>query len=51
MQAMGEAVVTRAVAHLATLAEQPSRGDIDVAELCRALREPVPEEGTALEPL
>ena len=51
MQAMGEAVVTRAVAHLATLADQPSRGDIDVAELCRALREPVPEEGTALEPL
>ena len=51
MRAMGEMVVARSVAHLATLAEQPSRGDMDVAELCRSLREDAPEEGTALEPL
>lgn len=52
MQAMGEAVVTRAVAHLASLADQPSSGDVDAADLCRALREPsAPETGTALEPL
>lgn len=52
MQAMGEAVVTRAVAHLASLADQPSCGDVDAADLCRALREPsAPETGTALEPL
>lgn len=51
MQAMGEAVVSRAVAHLASLAEQPSRGDLDAAARCRALREPVPDQGTTLEPL
>lgn len=52
MQAMGEAVVSRAVGHLASLREQPSRGDLsDVDALCRALREPAPETGTALAPL
>ena len=52
MQAMGEAVVARAVGHLAALRDQPSRGDLtDIAALCRALREPVPEQGTALDPL
>jgi len=52
MQAMGEAVVARAVDHLASLRDQPSRGDLtDIAALCRALREPVPEQGTALDPL
>ena len=51
MRAMGELVVARAVAHLATVNEQPSRGDMDVAALCRSLREPAPETGTALEPL
>ena len=49
---MGEAVVARAVDHLARLREMPSRGDYtDVEALCRAMRETVPEEGTALEPL
>jgi len=51
MQAMGEAVVRRAVAHLAALGEMPSRGNVDAADLCRAMREPVPEQGRALEPL
>jgi aromatic-L-amino-acid decarboxylase len=51
MQAMGEAVVRRAVAHLAQLDTMPCRGDIDAAELCRALREDVPEQGTTLDPL
>jgi aromatic-L-amino-acid decarboxylase len=52
MRAMGEAVVARAVDHLARLREMPSRGDYtDVEALCRAMRETVPEEGTALEPL
>lgn len=49
---MGEAVVARAVDHLSRLREQPSRGDYaDVEALCRAMRESVPEQGTALEPL
>lgn len=52
MQAMGEAVVARAVAHIASLHDQPSRGELhDVAALCRAMRETVPEQGTELEPL
>jgi aromatic-L-amino-acid decarboxylase len=51
MRAMGEAVLQRLVAHLATVGEQPVRGDVDAAELCRAMREPAPEDGTALEPL
>ena len=38
MQAMGEAVVARAVGHLAALRDQPSRGDLsDMAALCRTL--------------
>jgi aromatic-L-amino-acid decarboxylase len=51
MQAMGEAVVARAVGHLAALDRMPSRGDIDAAEFCRSLKESVPEQGTALDPL
>lgn len=51
MLAMGEAVVRRAVAHLASLHEQPSRGDVDAAALCRAMREDAPEEGEPLGPL
>ena len=30
---------------------QPSCGDVDAAALCRAMREPAPEQGAALEPL
>ena len=49
---MGEAVVARAVGHIASLREQPSRGDFTGIEaLCRTMRESVPEQGTALEPL
>jgi aromatic-L-amino-acid decarboxylase len=52
MRAMGEAVVARGVDHLASLRTQPSRGDFsDVEAFCRAMREAVPEQGTALEPL
>ncbi len=52
MQSMGEAVVKRAVAHLGALDEMPSRGDFsDIEALCRAMRETVPEHGSALEPL
>jgi aromatic-L-amino-acid decarboxylase len=51
MRAMADEVVRRVVAHIAAAAEQPSCGDVDAAALCRAMREPVPEAGTALEPL
>ncbi len=51
MLAMGRAVVARSVAHLATVGDQPSCGDVDAAALCRTLREPAPETGADLEPL
>jgi len=51
MRRMGNAVIERAVAHIASLGEQPIRGDVDAVELCRALREPAPESGSPLDPL
>jgi len=51
MQAMGNSVLRRVIAHLATIGEQPVRGDVDAAAMCRAMREPVPERGTELDPL
>ena len=44
-------VVARCIAHIASLGRQPTCGDVDAAALCRALREPAPEQGAALEPL
>jgi aromatic-L-amino-acid decarboxylase len=52
MRAMGDAVMARAVEHLATLPTQPSRGDyIGIEALCRSLREPAPEHGSDLQSL
>ena len=51
MRRMAEAVMVRSIAHVASLGAQPVRGDVDAHELCRALREPPPEAGCALEPL
>jgi aromatic-L-amino-acid/L-tryptophan decarboxylase len=51
MRAMADAVVTRCIDQIATLDRQPSCGDVNAAELCRAMREPAPEQGTPLEPL
>ncbi len=48
---MADEVVARSVEHLASVERQPSRGDVDAAALCRSLREPAPEQGTALGPL
>ncbi len=51
MRAMADAVVSRCIGHIESLGRQPSCGDVDAAALCRALREPAPERGVALEPL
>ena len=52
MQAMGEAVLARIVAHLSALDTAPSCGDFDGIEaLCRSLREAPPETGTDLSDL
>ena len=52
MQAMGEAVLARVMAHHAALADMPSRGDYaGIEDLCRAMREPVPERGVELDAL
>ena len=54
MRSMADAVVARCVAHIASLPEQPACGDVDarrVGDLCRAMKESAPEQGSALEPL
>ena len=51
MREMADQVVSRCIEHIATLDRQPSCGDVDAAELCRAMREPAPEDGAPLEPL
>jgi len=51
MRAMADDVVTRCLEHIAALPDQPSCGNVDAAALCQSMREPVPEQGTALGPL
>lgn len=52
MQAMGEAALKRVVQHLGSLAQQPGVGDYaDIKSLCRAMREPAPEQGAPLDAL
>ena len=51
MRTMGRDVLERVVAHLASLSDQPARGDTRAEDLCRALREPPPEQGAAFEPM
>jgi aromatic-L-amino-acid/L-tryptophan decarboxylase len=43
MRALVDDVAARCIAHISTLPSQPSRGDVDAADLCRALREPAPD--------
>lgn len=51
MRAMGRDVLDRVNPHIASLADQPACGDVRAEDLCRALREPPPEQGAALERL
>ena len=51
MRELAAAVVDRCIGHLASVAQLPGSGNVDAADLCRSLREPVPEDGTALGPL
>jgi len=51
MRTMADQVVARCIDHIASLDRQPACGDVDAAELCRALRESAPEHGVPLEPL
>lgn len=51
MRALGQAALERVIAHIESLPDQPACGDTDAAELCRAMREPPPEHGAALEQL
>jgi aromatic-L-amino-acid decarboxylase len=51
MRAMADAVVARCIEHIASLPTLPVRGDVNAADLCRAMREPPPELGAPLEPL
>jgi aromatic-L-amino-acid decarboxylase len=51
MRRMTRAVADRVIDHIATLAAQPSCGDVDVEDLARRLREPAPEEPSSLDGL
>jgi aromatic-L-amino-acid decarboxylase len=51
MRAMADAVVDRAIAHIASLGDQPARGELCAEAECRSMREPPPDEGAALETL
>lgn len=54
MRAMLDATAGRVLDHLANVNQQPARGDVDIERslaFCRAIREPPPEDGTALEGL
>jgi aromatic-L-amino-acid/L-tryptophan decarboxylase len=51
MRAMTDAVMDRVIEHLASIRDQPVRGEVDTPEACRAMREPVPESGVPLGPL
>src|SRR5438105_15760467 len=52
MRAMADAVVSRAMEHLAHVGTMPSCGDLTDADArCRALREPPPDAPSALIPL
>jgi hypothetical protein len=51
MRAMADQVVARCLEHLESLPSQQISGDVDAGDLCRAMREPAPEHGTALAPL
>ena len=51
MRALGEQVLARVVAHLASLERQPACGDVAAQDLCRSLRAGPPEHGTELEAL
>ena len=43
---MADEVIARSSSTSPRSTRQPSRGDVDAAALCRALREPAPEDGT-----
>jgi len=51
MRAITDEVTARCLEHIRTLPQQPSRGDVNARELCRRLREPAPEQATAIGPL
>lgn len=51
MRRMAHAVVEHAIEHIRTLDAQPVCGNTRVEDACRAMREPAPETGVALEPL
>lgn len=51
MRTLADQAVGHVIEHLATLDRQPACGDVRAEDLCRALREPAPEEPAAFGPL
>lgn len=51
MRDMACEVLERCLSHLASLPQQPARGDVDAADQCRGLREPAPRGARPLRDL
>ena len=51
MRARAADVVSRCLAHSEALPQPPACGDVAAAALCRAMREPAPEQGATLDSL
>jgi aromatic-L-amino-acid decarboxylase len=51
MRSLVDEVASRCIAHIASLARQPSCGDVYDRAPIRTMREPAPEQGSALSPL
>jgi aromatic-L-amino-acid decarboxylase len=49
MRRLGEEALARVIAHIATIAGQPVRGDVAAEDLCAAMRERAPEHGASIE--
>ena len=51
MRQLAESAVSRVITHIERLPEQPASGDVRAEDLCASMREPSPEDPTAVEPL
>lgn len=51
MRHLVDAAVDRTIRHVASIATQPVRGNVAADDLCRAMREPAPDEGAPIDDL
>jgi aromatic-L-amino-acid/L-tryptophan decarboxylase len=51
MRRLGDNALARIVEHVASIGRQPVRGDVAAEDVCRAMREPPPEQSAAIDDL